>query len=96
MKVAVKAGDVIVAATDGLFDNVFEDELTRLVQSGLASHSEPQQLATVIANVAFDYSNSTNGETPYSKASEKAGKHHMGGKHGDITVIVMYIRSVDE
>lgn len=96
VKVAAKAGDVIVAGTDGLFDNVFEDELTRLVYSGLASHSEPQELASVLANVALDHSNSMTGETPYSKASEEAGKHHMGGKRDDITVVVMYIRSIDE
>lgn len=93
MKVAVKAGDVLIAGTDGLFDNVFEDEVARLVHSGLDSHSEPQELASVLANVALDYSNSTTDETPYSKASQESGNHRVGGKRDDITVVVMYIRS---
>ncbi|XP_020262724.1 probable protein phosphatase 2C 55 isoform X2 [Asparagus officinalis] len=95
MKVAVKAGDVIVAGTDGLFDNVFEDEVSRIVQSAVASHSGPHELAAVLANVALDYSNSTTGETPYSIASQEAGRDHIGGKPDDITVVIMYICSSD-
>ncbi|KAM7508918.1 hypothetical protein LguiA_019371 [Lonicera macranthoides] len=53
MVVVVEPGDVIVAGTDGLFDNVFESEIEALVNVGLEEGNKPDELSTIIANFAL-------------------------------------------
>ncbi|CAH9127176.1 unnamed protein product [Cuscuta epithymum] len=95
IEVAVEPGDVVVMATDGLFDNVHQEELERLVQEDAAGGGikNPGNLAAKIARYALR--NAINGEieTPFSVESRKAGvdPEAVGGKYDDITVIVAYI-----
>ncbi|XP_055823249.1 probable protein phosphatase 2C 55 [Solanum dulcamara] len=95
IKVTVRTGDVIVMATDGLFDNVHGSELEILVRDGLVDLSElgtfPKMLAQKIAEYALQNSKSTWINTPFAEESNKARKHHRGGKRDDITVIVAHI-----
>lgn len=89
----VKAGDVIVLGTDGLFDNVHDFELETIVNSGMDSWESdvPRTLAWKIAKHALDNARSKELCTPYSRECFKAGIAHHGGKYDDITVIVANI-----
>ncbi|KAM7512262.1 hypothetical protein LguiB_011137 [Lonicera macranthoides] len=92
MSVSVEPGDVIVAGTDGLFDNVFENEIEKLVNAGLEEGYTPKSLARIIANVALLKSLDPSCSSPFTTAAKKAGHGHKGGgKYDDITVVVAYI-----
>ncbi|CAL4886552.1 unnamed protein product [Urochloa decumbens] len=70
-----RAGDVVVAGTDGLFDNVGDAQLERAVMMGTELGFSPKNMADVIAGVAYE-------------ASRRPGG---GGKPDDITVVVAFV-----
>ena len=90
----VKDGDVVVAGTDGLFDNVHDDQLARAVQMGTELGFSPKNMADIIAGIAYSVSKSERACSPFSLGYRKAyGEGTYGGKEDDITVIVAYIVS---
>ncbi|PUZ76692.1 hypothetical protein GQ55_1G311100 [Panicum hallii var. hallii] len=94
----VKDGGVVVAGTDGLFDNVHDDQLARAVQMGTELGFSPENMADIIAGVACDMSKTKTERacSPFSIGYRKAyGENYYGGKEDDITVIVAYIVSKD-
>ncbi|KAL5211333.1 hypothetical protein ABZP36_022180 [Zizania latifolia] len=92
--IEVKEGDVVVVGTDGLFDNVFDLELQRIVQMGMVLGFSAKQLADVIAGAAYEASITSNRDTPYSVESRKrCGTSFKCGKPDDITVVVSFIVS---
>ncbi|WVZ74491.1 hypothetical protein U9M48_022670 [Paspalum notatum var. saurae] len=93
-EVPAKAGDVVVVSTDGLFDNVFDDELERIVRMGTAMGFSPLNMAEVIAAFAHETARCTYRDTPYSVEKRKQrGAASTGGKPDDITVVVAFIVS---
>ncbi|XP_074349228.1 putative protein phosphatase 2C 55 [Apium graveolens] len=94
IKLKVKAGDVIVAGTDGMFDNMHLEEISALVSKGLSQSSDPENLAWTIAENALYNSFDRFSVTPFSRASRENGGNHVGGKIDDITVLVAYIQPV--
>ncbi|KAJ9673490.1 hypothetical protein PVL29_023197 [Vitis rotundifolia] len=88
----VRAGDVVVVGTDGLFDNVFEREMEMVIrvlrEEGCL---EPQLLAKLLAELALENSLIRSGDSPYTIAALMEGKFRSGGKPDDITVIVARI-----
>ncbi|KAL6317204.1 hypothetical protein AAG906_029956 [Vitis piasezkii] len=90
--IGVRAGDVVVVGTDGLFDNVFVDEMEVVIrvlrEEGCM---EPQLLAKVLAELAEENSLIKSGDSPYTLAALMEGKFRSGGKPDDITVIVARI-----
>ncbi|KAK9275731.1 hypothetical protein L1049_022999 [Liquidambar formosana] len=91
LKIPVKAGDVIVAGTDGLFDNMFANQIEDIVKMGVEDGVAPEQMAWAIAEHAYHNSVDAEANTPIMEASFKAGKPRSGGKIDDITVLVAYI-----
>ncbi|XP_019158807.1 PREDICTED: probable protein phosphatase 2C 55 [Ipomoea nil] len=94
-EVKVKPGDIIVMATDGLFDNVHEHELEDLVSAECRlDDKKPMKLARKIARYALNNSENENIHTPFSAATRIAGidEDAIGGKYDDITVVVAYIQ----
>lgn len=93
----VEAGDVVVAGTDGLLDNMHPSEIEEIIRPCLEqdSDSDPQQLAESIANLALYNSLDKYADTPYAQAARKAGhRHRRGGKVDDITVIVALLNQM--
>ncbi|XP_058185877.1 probable protein phosphatase 2C 55 [Rhododendron vialii] len=88
-----EAGDIVVAGTDGLLDNMHPSEIEEIIRPCLAedTDSDPQQLAESIANLAlYKYA-----DTPYARAARKAGhRHRRGGKVDDVTVIVAFLNPI--
>jgi protein phosphatase PTC7 len=44
----VEAGDVIVAGTDGLFDNLYPRQIEELVRTKIEGGSDPQDVAWAV------------------------------------------------
>ncbi|TVU29098.1 hypothetical protein EJB05_20646, partial [Eragrostis curvula] len=91
-EVPVKEGDVVVVGTDGLFDNVSDGEMERIVGMGTAMGFSPKNMADVIAGFAYETARCSYRDTPYSVLSRKeTGSTFTGGKPDDITVIVAFV-----
>jgi len=88
-KFAVKSGDVVVVGTDGLFDNLFPDEIIETLQAH--STLDAQQLAERLARRARDKSLHRLCETPFSREANRWGMRYSGGKPDDISVLVAHI-----
>ncbi|KAJ6808328.1 putative protein phosphatase 2C 55 [Iris pallida] len=89
--VPVASGDVIVAGTDGLFDNLYNNEVTAVVVHAIRAGFGPQITAQKIAALARQRAQDKNRQTPFSTAAQDAGYRYYGGKLDDITVVVSYI-----
>lgn len=91
--IPVVPGDVVVAATDGLFDNLFNDEVISIVADGKREGLNPDALSQKLAVFAQQRALDRHKQTPFSTAAKEAGFKYYGGKLDDITVIVSYISS---
>ncbi|KAK4412897.1 putative protein phosphatase 2C 55 [Sesamum alatum] len=91
MEVRVEAGDVIVAGTDGLMDNMHASEIVESLRRGVSEKESMRKQACYMANVALYNSFDRYADTPFSIASRKAGRCRRGGKVDDITVIIARI-----
>ncbi|KAG9154237.1 hypothetical protein Leryth_000706 [Lithospermum erythrorhizon] len=93
-QVLVQEGDIVVAGTDGLFDNMHDTEILGLLRgdNNMKNGGGLEEDACRIANLAlynsFDRYSKT---TPFAVESRKAGLKNRGGKIDDITVVVAYI-----
>lgn len=93
--VPVAPGDVIVAGTDGLFDNLYSNDITAVVVHAVRAGLGPQVTAQKIAALARQRAQDRNRQTPFSSAAQDAGIRYYGGKLDDITVVVSYVASDD-
>lgn len=88
----VEDGDVIILATDGIFDNVPDHLLVEQVDSlrGFTNDaSKVQACANSIALIARSLSRDENFLSPFAKNARASGfKGVMGGKEDDVTVIL--------
>nr|XP_016466648.1 PREDICTED: probable protein phosphatase 2C 55 isoform X2 [Nicotiana tabacum] len=92
-KIPVAPGDVIIAGTDGLFDNLYNNDITAIVVHATRAGLGPQVTAQKIAALARQRAQDKNRQTPFSAAAQEAGFRYYGGKLDDITVVVSYISS---
>ncbi|XP_059662196.1 probable protein phosphatase 2C 80 isoform X2 [Cornus florida] len=90
-EIAVRAGDLIVVGTDGLFDNMFANQIEDVVKMVSRDCVDVEHVARAIAEHAYYNSVDAAAGTPFTEASLMAGKDRFGGKEDDITVIVAYI-----
>ncbi|EEF52541.1 protein phosphatase 2c, putative [Ricinus communis] len=94
--IPVAPGDVIVAGTDGLFDNLYNNEITAVVVHAMRAGLGPQVTAQKIAALARQRAQDKDRQTPFSTAAQDAGFRYYGGKLDDITVVVSYITSTHD
>lgn len=94
--VSVQPGDILIAGSDGLLDNVFNRRAAKLVwdakQRGATPGVAAQQLATFASSRARDpvYI------SPFAKQARQSGFRYQGGKVDDITVVVSYVQEAGE
>lgn len=92
----VETGDLVLLATDGVFDNVFEKDLCEFLRG--SERAKVQTIARDVAEKAYQHSGEKLLWTPWSeKASQHAASRGMewrkarrmcvGGKSDDITVV---------
>jgi len=86
--------DVIVAGTDGLFDNLYDREIATLVVQAERTGLKPEVTAHNIATLAQQRAQDRHRQTPFSAAAHDAGYRYFGGKLDDITVVVSYVTAL--
>lgn len=101
----VQKGDVIVMASDGLLDNIWEAELCRIIGSfqdqlpgGEFGVEQLKGLADTLAAVGHEHAGDSSFRSPWSVAAGKQGGllgrlfASKGGKMDDITVLVASVQ----
>lgn len=95
----VEHNDIVVLATDGVTDNVFDSQIIdeciqpHMNQSG--DLPRPEDAALCISSMAETLSYSNSHESPYTVSAVEHGKKredNLGGKEDDITVIVAQVK----
>lgn len=103
--VPLKAGDVVVLGTDGLFNNMWDDQLLKLVAHKVkqAGHSSPaeeaEHLAHLLAEAAHKNAQKRFFRSPFGVEAASRGMGPLlfrlfpfGGKMDDTTVVVCVVR----
>lgn len=109
--VQVEKGDIIIMATDGLYDNLFDKDILDIVRKHVQAHTIPatkdrparvcnlqaQMLSDVLANKAKEVSETRYRiETPFQRRAMKEGFLMEGGKQDDISVIVAIVKDCED
>lgn len=83
----VREGDVVVVASDGLYDNMSDQELVQYVNQV----DDPMAMAEQLGDLASTRGVDKSYESPFMIEAKKAGVAWEGGKADDITVVVAKI-----
>lgn len=102
--IELKDGDIVVSATDGVFDNLFQHEVLAIIKQyretlagrQLTTESEATELANILAEAAVaKFKNPQGKKTPYQRKYKKTyNATWEGGKEDDITVLISVARRV--
>jgi len=94
MRVPVLAGDVVVIATDGLFDNMEEEAIVELVDESEGEGTAA--LAERLARRAQELSLDRNVDSPFALLAKENDILWGGGRPDDITVVVCSVTDRSE
>ena len=95
----LEQNDVIVAATDGVWDNLYEAEMSHIIKSASAlaptasdssaqSDSSPETVARAIAEASHLHGKDDRFLSPFTVNAQRHGLTFSGGKLDDVTVVV--------
>eukprot|EP00898_Chlorokybus_atmophyticus_P001728 jgi/Chlat1/2556/Chrsp175S02408 len=89
----VQEGDVLVLASDGIFDNLFDNEILQVISTTHKKNLPPVLIAKQLVNMAQTRSYDRECTSPFSMAAQQANIEPPwpGGKPDDITVIVSLV-----
>jgi len=89
----LREGDIVIAGSDALFDNLFDEDIVKIVHETLPHECLAQRLA----NAAF-HRGYSNKPSPFMSMAYKLGlvDSEEGGKPDDITVVVTRISPTKE
>ncbi|KAL3844849.1 hypothetical protein ACJIZ3_002252 [Penstemon smallii] len=90
-EIPVVPGDIVVAGSDGLFDNLYNKEIAAIVADAVEERLSPDAMARKIADFARVRALDRKHPSPFSTAAQEAGYTYYGGKLDDLTVVVSYI-----
>ncbi|KAF4671258.1 hypothetical protein FOL47_001602 [Perkinsus chesapeaki] len=85
--IQLKEGDTVVFATDGLWDNLYDEDVCEIVQG---SKDNVKLACSTLAETAYWNSRDKEYFSPFSSRAAKFFGHriHIGGKVDDISIIV--------
>lgn len=92
-------GDIILLATDGVFDNLFDDTILAIIERVTrdqtktpdADKSLASAIAEALLKAAFERSISGSAYTPFEDNATAAGLNWRGGKRDDMALVVATI-----
>lgn len=91
--IEVNEDDTVIIATDGLFDNLYEQEIVATVSTSLEAGKRPKEIAELLAARAQYVGSSAFARSPFADAAHAAGyMGYAGGKLDDVAVIVSLVR----
>jgi len=89
----VMPGDTIVLGTDGLFDNLYPEEVASIVYQAKANGTKPGELAHILAKITLEVATDKKRDTPFANGARAVGfPHEFGGKMDDVTCVVSYVQ----
>ncbi|KAF5196754.1 phosphatase PTC7-like protein [Thalictrum thalictroides] len=95
--IVLNEGDVIISATDGLFDNLYEKEIALVVSKSLEACLKPKEIAEYLTRRSQEVGRSATVRSPFADAAQAAGyTGTVGGKLDDVTVIVSMVQRSTE
>ncbi|GAB2268176.1 hypothetical protein Dimus_003153 [Dionaea muscipula] len=91
--VDIEDGDVIVIATAGLFDNLYEQEIASIVFKSVAASMTSEEIAKLLATGAQEVGRLTSARTPFADAAKAIGyTGYCGGKLDAVGVVVLLVQ----
>ncbi|XP_011087848.1 probable protein phosphatase 2C 62 isoform X1 [Sesamum indicum] len=92
-RVDLEEDDMIITATDGLLDNLYDQEISSIVVNSLAADKKLEEIAELLATKAQDVGSSMSGRSPFADEAQAAGfAGYTGGKLDDVAVIVSIVQ----
>jgi protein phosphatase PTC7 len=88
LRVPVLEGDLIILATDGLFDNVDEEVLLEIV----SSEPELEAMTKQLVQKAYDLSLDRTRDSPFARLAKENDLLWGGGMPDDITIVAARVR----
>eukprot|EP00826_Nyctotherus_ovalis_P055971 TRINITY_DN7489_c0_g1_i16.p1 TRINITY_DN7489_c0_g1~~TRINITY_DN7489_c0_g1_i16.p1 ORF type:complete len:308 (-),score=56.43 TRINITY_DN7489_c0_g1_i16:157-1080(-) len=100
-QIKVQEGDLLLLGTDGVFDNLFLEEIMERIRSTVGgrirSRVPPKDIANAVAESAYARSKNPHEKSPFSVELQSNGEpESIGGKEDDITVLVLWITQVSK
>lgn len=91
--IELQKGDVVIVATDGLTDNVFDNNVVQIVSKPRQGSDQDvaAKIASDLLKIAYVTSRSREAVTPFSKYAAEYDMKHEGGKVDDVTFVVALI-----
>jgi len=89
----VLPGDLVVAATDGLWDNLFDAEVLAVVAAELAAGRGVEGAAKALAEAATLRGRMATADTPFARTARAARVPFRGGKEDDVTVLCAVVEA---
>lgn len=90
--IPIKIGDIIIAGSDGLFDNLYDQDIVKTAENTVKLFDNKlelcERLAKTLAEKAVNKAWDHNYRSPFARNAAKAGKKYVGGKLDDTTVVV--------
>ncbi len=90
----LEKGDIIVVGTDGLFDNIFVDDIAQVVSDSLTKSADLKQAVKLLAKIAYKNGRDDDFVSPFAQEAINAGKaspDYCGGKPDDISIILAVV-----
>lgn len=87
IKVPLMSGDVVVLASDGLYDNVYDSQIIDLIEATWGQ--DPNIQAQALVAYARQVQEDPNVLVPYGVEAQEAGQTFIGGKLDDTVALVL-------
>ncbi|KAE8721793.1 putative protein phosphatase 2C BIPP2C1 [Hibiscus syriacus] len=92
-RIDLDENDVIITATDGLFDNLYGKDIASIVFRSLQENLRPQEIAELLATRSQEVGQLSLVRSPLSDEVQAAGYvGYRGGKLDDVIVIVSVVK----
>ncbi|CAG8744465.1 13841_t:CDS:1, partial [Acaulospora morrowiae] len=91
--IKIQRGDIIILGSDGIFDNLFEDDILEEISRFICPRKgilrvKPQIISDALAYRAKKASEDLNNSSPFQCRAMQEGLYYVGGKKDDISVLV--------
>lgn len=87
-------GDVLVIASDGLYDNIFDEQILQILES--SAGQPPAAQAQLLVDAARAVQEDPSAVVPYGIEARAAGQSWEGGKLDDTAVLVVQFYAGDQ
>ncbi|RKO98906.1 hypothetical protein CXG81DRAFT_15295, partial [Caulochytrium protostelioides] len=102
--IKIQEGDIVLIGSDGLFDNVFDEEMVGIVASvtsritfTLANGVNPRVIADALIARALEVAEDRRClSSPFASRAIKEGLYYQGGKMDDVTILAGVIQVAED